>query len=72
MSKIISSQLAAGCTGKKAHRTYWRAFRAAKCLNRQRDNARCHTYRCDYCPFWHVGNNLPKATIKEFGGQIWV
>ena len=64
MSKMLMSQIAAGCSVKKDHRTYWRAHRAAKLLNRHRDNARCGVYLCSNCPHWHVGNVMRKNNLR--------
>lgn len=48
----------ASCYGKKVYKTYWQAQRAGKRLNRSRDQARVHPYKCNSCGFYHVGNGM--------------
>lgn len=70
MSRMLMSQIAAGCSGKKDHRTYWRAYRAAKNLNRHRDNAKCGVYRCGNCKYWHVGNSIRRNDLIDRGAIV--
>lgn len=54
---------AATCAGKKIYGSWWAADRAARRLNRFRDNSKANPYRCPKCRRFHVGNTM--GTMKE-------
>ena len=62
-----------GCFGKKVFTSYWSAARAAKNLNKFREQAKANPYKCPNCNKFHVGNTMGKIkrnrhsrhTVKE-------
>lgn len=70
MSRALVTHIDAGCTGKRRYRSYWSSDKAARAINRNRDNARCGVYRCSSCKRWHVGNTMRKNYLKDIG--VWV
>ncbi len=68
---VPQSRFESSCEGKEQHASE-PAARAALKFYQQRVSLRTggglHPYKCDFCPFWHLGHGTRQDAPGRFGG----